>query len=77
MVGCNYGDCIMKTLLLLTVLLLTGCASICKSHCLLGFGPGNATFESINQWKNEQNKCQTNTPNNHSFTRNLGFALVC
>jgi hypothetical protein len=47
----------MKTLIILSVLFLTGCAG-CKSHCILGFGPGNATFDAIGHMKNTDDPCQ-------------------
>jgi hypothetical protein len=49
----------MKTLIVLSVLLLTGCASSCKSHCILGFGPGSTTFEAVAKWKNTEDPCQS------------------
>jgi hypothetical protein len=47
----------MKTLILLSVLFLTGCAG-CKSHCIFGFGPGNSTFDAIGHMKNTDDPCQ-------------------
>jgi hypothetical protein len=48
----------MKTLIILSsVLFLSGCAG-CKSHCILGFGPGNPTFDSIGHMKNTDDPCQ-------------------
>lgn len=48
----------MKTLLLSSVLLLTGCASQCKSHCILGFGPGNSAFEAVANHYDSRDPCQ-------------------
>lgn len=48
----------MKTLLLLSVLLLTGCASQCKSHCILGFGPGSSAFEAVANHYDSRDPCQ-------------------
>lgn len=48
----------MKTLLLSSVLFLTGCASQCKSHCILGFGPGNSAFEAVANHYDSRDPCQ-------------------
>jgi hypothetical protein len=49
----------MKTLILLSVLFLTGCASQCKSHCVFGvFGPGNSAFDAIGHMYNKDDPCQ-------------------
>ena len=48
----------MKNILILSsVLFLSGCAG-CKSHCILGFGPGNPTFDAIGHMKNTDDPCQ-------------------
>lgn len=47
----------MKTLIVLITVFLTGCAG-CKSHCILGFGPGNAAFDAIGHMKNTDDPCQ-------------------
>lgn len=48
----------MKTILLLSVLLFTGCASQCKSHCILGFGPGSSAFEAVANHYDSRDPCQ-------------------
>jgi len=48
----------MKTLILSSVLLLTGCASQCKSHCILGFGPGSSAFEAVANHYDSRDPCQ-------------------
>jgi hypothetical protein len=48
----------MKSLLLSSVLFLTGCASQCKSHCILGFGPGNSAFEAVANHYDSRDPCQ-------------------
>jgi hypothetical protein len=48
----------MKTLILLSVLFLTGCASQCTSHCVFGFGPGNKAFEVMGDHYNTMDPCQ-------------------
>lgn len=47
----------MKYILLLSVL-LTGCASSCKSHCILGFGPGNSAFDAMGDHYDTMDPCQ-------------------
>lgn len=48
-----------RTVLLLTsITLLTGCASGCVSHCILGFGPGNSMFEAMGKHYNTMDPCQ-------------------
>ena len=48
----------MKTLILSSVLLLTGCASQCTHHCVMGFGPGNKAFEVMGDHYNTMDPCQ-------------------
>jgi hypothetical protein len=48
----------VKSLLLLSVLFLTGCASQCKSHCILGFGPGSSAFEAVANHYDSRDPCQ-------------------
>ena len=47
----------MKTLIFASVL-LSGCASTCREACVLGFGPGSASFDAIAKYHNEQDPCQ-------------------
>ena len=47
----------MKTLLLLTVLFLTGCGT-CSHHCVMGFGPGNSAFNAIASHYDNMDVCQ-------------------
>ena len=47
----------MKTLILLSVLLLTGCGT-CTHHCVMGFGPGNSAFEAMGSHYNTMDPCQ-------------------
>lgn len=57
-----------KLLILISVLLLSGCAVVhpnegnfggCKSHCLFGFiGPGNPVFDAYGKHRNTQDPCQ-------------------
>jgi hypothetical protein len=48
----------MKTLILSSVLFLTGCASQCTHHCVMGFGPGNKMFEVMGDHYNTMDPCQ-------------------
>lgn len=48
----------MKFLILSSILLLSGCATGCKSHCILGFGPGNPVFEAMGSHYNTMDDCQ-------------------
>lgn len=48
----------MKYLILSSVLLLTGCASQCTHHCVMGFGPGNKAFEVMGDHYNTMDPCQ-------------------
>ena len=48
----------MKYILLSSVLFLTGCASKCTSHCILGFGPGNSAFEAVADHYDSRDPCQ-------------------
>lgn len=48
----------MKTLILSSVLLLTGCASNCTHACMFGFGPGNSAFESVANYYDSGDPCQ-------------------
>lgn len=51
----------MKKLLglsLITLIFLTGCASGCTHACLFGFGPGNATFDSVARHYDTEDRCQ-------------------
>ena len=45
-------------ILLISVGVLTGCASSCKSHCILGFGPGNSAFEAMGDHYDTMDPCQ-------------------
>ena len=47
----------MKTLLLSSVLFLTGCGT-CTHACMFGFGPGNSAFESVANYYDSGDPCQ-------------------
>jgi len=47
----------MKTLILLSVLLLTGCGT-CTHHCVMGFGPGNKIFDAYGDHFDNMDPCQ-------------------
>lgn len=47
----------MKTLIILSVLFLTGCGT-CTSHCIAGFGPGNKVFDAMGDHYNTMDPCQ-------------------
>jgi len=47
----------MKSLLLSSVLFLTGCGT-CTHHCIMGFGPGNKAFEVMGDHYNTMDPCQ-------------------
>jgi hypothetical protein len=49
----------MKTLILASVLSLTGCASQCTHSCIGGFGPGNSVFNTIANHYDSMDVCQT------------------
>jgi len=48
----------MKTLILISVLALTGCASNCREACVFGIGPGNSAFDSYAKHADTQDPCQ-------------------
>jgi len=48
----------MKYIILLSVLILTGCASNCKEACVFGFGPGSDAFEVVAKHYDERDPCQ-------------------
>jgi hypothetical protein len=48
----------VKFLIVSSLLLLTGCASNCTSHCVAGFGPGNSAFELMANHYNSMDPCQ-------------------
>ena len=45
--------------LIFSVLTLSGCASNCTSHCVLGFGPGNSAFNAWADYNDRRDPCQT------------------
>jgi len=47
-----------KTLIILSVLFLTGCASNCTSHCVGGFGPGNGLYQAMSSHYDNMDPCQ-------------------
>jgi hypothetical protein len=58
----------MKTLILLTVLVLQGCASNCTTACIAGFGPGNSVFDSYAKHYDTLDPCQmVGKPEGHTF----------
>lgn len=48
----------MKTLIILSVLLLTGCASQCKHSCIMGWGPGSPSFNAVADYYDNRDPCQ-------------------
>jgi hypothetical protein len=48
---------------------LTGCASNCTSHCLLGFGPGSSAFATVADYHDRRDPCQTRTHSDLSGQR--------
>lgn len=49
----------MKYIILLSVLLLTGCASQCTHACLFGvIGPGNKVFDAYGDHYDNMDPCQ-------------------
>lgn len=50
-----------KILIVLAAFALTGCATGCKEYCILGFGPGNETFEKISLASDRSDPCQVGT----------------
>lgn len=49
----------MKTLIILSVLLLTGCANTCTHSCLFGvIGPGNKVFDAYGDHYDKMDPCQ-------------------
>jgi hypothetical protein len=48
----------MKIVILLSVLLLSGCASNCTSHCVAGFGPGNGLYQAMANHYDGMDPCQ-------------------
>ena len=49
----------VKTLILSSVLVLTGCATNCTDHCVAGFGPGTKAFDVIANHYNSMDPCQS------------------
>jgi len=41
-----------------SVLLLSGCASKCTSHCVFGFGPNSDAFTAVANHYDSQDPCQ-------------------
>jgi hypothetical protein len=49
----------MKTLILSSILLLTGCANTCTHACLFGvIGPGNTVFDAYAKHADTMDPCQ-------------------
>ena len=48
----------MKTLIILSVLFLTGCASSCKHSCIMGWGPGSPSFDAVADHYDNRDPCQ-------------------
>jgi len=48
----------MKYTILFLTIFLTGCATGCRSHCVFGFGPGNAAFDAMGDHYNTMDPCQ-------------------
>lgn len=46
------------TIILSSVLLLSGCATGCQKACVFGFGPGNPTFDAYANYSDNQDPCQ-------------------
>jgi hypothetical protein len=56
----------MKTLILLSVLFLTGCASQCTHSCVMGWGPGSPSFNAYAKHYDTLDPCQmVGKPENH------------
>lgn len=47
----------MKTLIVLSVLFLTGCGT-CTHSCVAGFGPGNKVFDAYAKHADTMDPCQ-------------------
>jgi len=47
----------MKYILLLVIVLLSGCGT-CQHHCFAGIGPGNKAFDAYGNHFNEMDPCQ-------------------
>lgn len=54
----------------LAMVTLSGCASNCTDACIMGFGPGNAVFNSIADNADKGDPCQT-----AQFSRETGARL--
>ena len=48
----------VKTLIVCSVLALSGCASKCVSHCVFGFGPGSDAFVAVAKHYDDRDPCQ-------------------
>ena len=46
------------SLLLLSTLTLSGCATGCREACVFGFGPGSSAFEKVANHYDSQDPCQ-------------------
>ena len=63
----------MKKLIIIIAILLTGCASKCQHHCLLGFGPGNSLFDSYANYVDSTDPCQyVGKPEGYNLPRYCG-----
>ena len=63
----------MKTLILSSVLILSGCASGCREACMFGIGPGNSFFDSYADMADKQDPCQMKgKPENYEYPKFCG-----
>jgi len=64
----------MKLSIILTsVLILSGCASGCREACVFGIGPGNSFFDSYADMADKQDPCQMKgKPENYQYPKFCG-----
>lgn len=48
----------VKILIILSALMLTGCATGCTHACVFGIGPGNSMFDAYANHADNQDPCQ-------------------
>lgn len=64
---------VMKTLIITSVLLLSGCATGCREACVFGFGPGSSMFETVANHYDSRDPCQfKNKPDNYELPNYCG-----
>lgn len=61
----------MKSLIVIALVFLTGCATNCREACILGIGPGNSFFDAVALHYDKNDPCQ----NRPELDRPQGYQL--